>query len=30
MGDAATKMLAELGAEIYALDIREMTKPVNW
>ena len=30
MGDAATKMLAELGAEIYALDVREVTEPVNW
>ncbi len=29
MGDAATKMLAEPGAEIYAIDIRELTEPVK-
>jgi len=29
MGEAATKMLVDLGAEIYALDIREVTLPVK-
>lgn len=29
MGEAATKMLLDLGAEVYALDVREVTSPVK-
>ncbi|MFH2012561.1 MAG: SDR family oxidoreductase [Pseudomonadota bacterium] len=29
MGAAATRMLLELGAEVYALDIKEVTQPVK-
>ncbi len=29
MGEAATRLLIELGAEVYALDVREVTLPVK-